>query len=157
MLYLKHSWGFTPVHISIGVGRWLCNLAALVKGGFEHSNKLVIIPRLDNEIKRTAFHALYGQLHIGVCGKQHHLNIRCHALYLIYPVQAFISGIDVCIEVHVKQYDIGAELPNRTYNLIRRCQSPDRLKMQRQQHLQRLAYSCVVINNQYLSFLLFHT
>ena len=94
-------------------------LPGLVPSGGQSGHQLLIVPRLHDEIERSALHSFYSQLDIGVCGEQHHLHLRYHLFDLTCPVQALIAGVDGRIEVHIQQHHVRPELLQRGHQCRR--------------------------------------
>ncbi len=77
-------------------------LPGLIPGCSERCHEFVVVPRLHNEIKRTALHSFHRQGNIGISRKQDHFHLRHHLFDFTGPVQPFIPCVDAGVEVHVQ-------------------------------------------------------
>ena len=151
-----HRFACSPVHspglFSVLSGISSHSLARLVPRSGEGREKLLVIPRLDDEIERAPLHSFHCQGDIGISRKEDNFHLRHHLLDLPGPVETFIAGVDVRIEIHIQQHHIGPEVLQGRDQRDRRRKSLNLLKMQGQQYLQRLTYAGVVVHNQYFAF-----
>ena len=121
-------------------------LPGLIPGCSENLNQLLIIPRLHNEIKRTALHPFHRQCNISISSEEHHLHFRHHLLDLSGPVQSLVAGIDAGVEIHIQQHHIRPKLLKRTHKRCRRGDCLHLCEVKRQQDFQRPADTKVIID-----------
>ena len=86
----------------------------------ECCHQLLIIPGLHDEIERTTLHSFNGQLNIGISREENDFHLRHHLLDLPGPVEPFVSGIDVRVEIHIQQHNIRSETFQRADQRNRR-------------------------------------
>ena len=131
-------------------------LSGFVTGGRQSGHQFLVVPGLHDEVERPFLHSLHRQLDIGISGKQNHFHLRHYLLDFSGPEQAFVAGVDACVEVHVQKHHIRTEAFQGINQRDWRGQRLNLREMHRQQDFQRLADPGVVIHNEYLSFFRSH-
>ena len=151
-LDLHHRWSIAPVH----VGR--CNHLTLLRSlrrciirSLQSRYKLIIVPRLDDEVKRSPLHAFHRQSNVGVRSKENDLHLRPHLLQLSCPVESLVASIYISVEVHVHQDDIRMKGLHSGHQALRRRYDLHLGEVSGQEYLQGTAYALVVIDYQYLA------
>ena len=147
-----HHLFFRRLFLSDASGR----IQTMPVGVFERLYKLVILPRLDYEVKCSALHSFYGQLDVGISREQHDLDVLAALLDLAEPVKPFVAGIYVSMEIHVEKDDVGLEISNPADKFHRRRYDLHLSEMHRQEQLERRPDSAVVVNDKYLSLAFCH-
>ena len=151
---ILHSQRLPPIHTFPYLRlRFLRNLGHRFVCSLKRGNKFLIIPRLYDEIIGTTFHSLHSQCNISIGSKENNLHFRIHLFQLCCPVEAFITRIDIGIEVHVKQNHVRLHTIHCRNKSFRRGYNSDFRKMRGKQNLQGIANTLIIIYYQYLSFL----
>ena len=151
-LDLHHCWSIAPVH----VGR--CNHLTLLRSlgrciirSLQSRYKLIIVPRLDDEVKRSPLHAFHSQSDVCIRCEKDYLHLRPHLLQLSCPVESLVASIDVRVEVHVQQDDIRTKGLHSGHQALWRRYDLHLGEVSGQEYLQGTAYALVVIDYQYLA------
>ena len=109
---------------------------------------LLVVPWLHHEVCGTLAHPCHGQLDVGVCGEEHHGEIRMLTLDFAEPVEALVACVKSSGEVHVKQHDLRAALFDLSQQRVRRRQCDHLPELALQEQLERGEYVAVVIDDE---------
>ena len=117
-------------------------------------DELLVVPRLDHEVRGSLLDAAHGQVDVGVGGEEHHGQGGREPFDLVQPVEALVAVVDARREVHVQQQHVPRAFPQHRGQGGGRGQQANLVEVGLQQELQGGQYAAVVVHNQYVSFLL---
>src|SRR5690606_26438034 len=124
--------------------------------GRDGGNQFFVLPRLQNEIRRSLLQRFDRHLDIAECRDQDHDGVWVPLEYLFKPIKSLLPAGDVLAEVHVEQDHVVGVIVEQKRNLVRIFFDDDVMVLFFEQHLGGEKHVFVIVDHQNFTTFLGH-